>query len=71
MDKILKRAAQDQRLPLNLPKEDFNQLSEKPGVYYFYNQVKKWSIKAKVLISKNELHRILQAIIVQHLGKIF
>lgn len=41
IDKMLKRAAQDQRLPPNLPKEDFEQLPEKPGVYYFYNQVKK------------------------------
>lgn len=38
---MLKRAAKDQRLPPNLPKEDFEQLPEKPGVYYFYNQVKK------------------------------
>ena len=41
IDKMLKRAAKDQRLPPNLPKEDFEQLPEKPGVYYFYNQVKK------------------------------
>jgi len=41
IDKMLKRAAQDQRLPPNLPKEDFEQLPEKPGVYYFYNQLKK------------------------------
>lgn len=39
--KMVKKNAQDQRLPPNLPPEDFAQLPEKPGVYYFYNQVKK------------------------------
>lgn len=39
--KMLKKTAQDQRLPPNLPPEDFEQLPEKPGVYYFYNQAKK------------------------------
>jgi len=39
--KTIKNTAQDQRLPPNLPPEDFNQLPEKPGVYYFYNEVKK------------------------------
>ncbi|WP_298393731.1 exonuclease domain-containing protein [Flavobacterium sp.] len=41
IDKMLKRATKEQQLPPNLPKEDFEQLPEKPGVYYFYNQVKK------------------------------
>ena len=39
--KMVKNTAQDQRLPPNLPPEDFEQLPEKPGVYYFYNQLKK------------------------------
>lgn len=39
--KMIKKTAQDQRLPPNLPPEDFERLPEKPGVYYFYNQVKK------------------------------
>jgi len=39
--KMLKKSAQDQRLPPNLPPADFEQLPEKPGVYYFYNQAKK------------------------------
>ncbi len=39
--KMLKNTAHDQRLPPNLPSEDFDQLPEKPGVYYFYNQVNK------------------------------
>ena len=39
--KMVKKTAQDQRLPPNLPPQDFEQLPEKPGVYYFYNQVKK------------------------------
>ncbi len=41
IDKMIKKTAQDQRLPPNLPPDDFNKLPEKPGVYYFYNQVKK------------------------------
>jgi DNA polymerase-3 subunit epsilon len=39
--KMIKKMAQDQRLPPNLPPKDFEQLPEKPGVYYFYNQAKK------------------------------
>jgi len=41
IEKMIKKTAQDQRLPPNLPPEDFEQLPEKPGVYYFYNQDKK------------------------------
>jgi len=41
IEKMVKKTAQDQRLPPNLPPADFEQLPEKPGVYYFYNQVKK------------------------------
>lgn len=41
MGKMLKKNAQDQRLPPNLPPEDFARLPETPGVYYFYNQEKK------------------------------
>ena len=39
--KMLKMTSQDQRLPPNLPPKDFEELPEKPGVYYFYNQVRK------------------------------
>lgn len=39
MDGMIKKTAQDQRLPPNLPHQDFEQLPEKIGVYYFYNQV--------------------------------
>jgi DNA polymerase-3 subunit epsilon len=39
--KMLRKTAQDQQLPPNLPPDDFNQLPDKPGVYYFYNEVKK------------------------------
>jgi DNA polymerase-3 subunit epsilon len=39
--KMIKNTSQDQRLPPNLPPQDFEQLPEKPGVYYFYNEVKK------------------------------
>ncbi|MWB93064.1 DNA polymerase III subunit epsilon [Flavobacterium sp. GA093] len=41
IEKMIKKTSQDQRLPPNLPPDDFNQLPEKPGVYYFYNEVKK------------------------------
>lgn len=40
IDKMIKKTAQDQRLPPNLPPDDFLKLPEKPGVYYFYNAVK-------------------------------
>jgi DNA polymerase III subunit epsilon len=36
--KMLKKASQDQRLPPNLPPEDFERLPERPGVYYFYDR---------------------------------
>lgn len=41
IDKMVKKTAQDQRLPPNLPPSDFDNLPEKPGVYYFYNDAKK------------------------------
>lgn len=41
IEKMVKKTSQDQRLPPNLPPEDFNRLPEKPGVYYFYDKSKK------------------------------
>ena len=41
MEKMILKTAQDQRLPPNLPPQDFEQLPEKPGVYYFYNELRK------------------------------
>ncbi len=41
IEKMDRKTAQDQRLPPNLPPEDFERLPEKPGVYYFYNHAKK------------------------------
>ena len=41
IQKMLKKTAEDQRLPPNLPPEDFSNLPDKPGVYYFYNEFKK------------------------------
>lgn len=41
ISKMVKNTAQDQRLPPNLPPQDFEQLPEKPGVYYFHNQERK------------------------------
>jgi len=39
--KMVKTTAQDQRLPPNLAPADFEQLPQKPGVYYFYNSANK------------------------------
>ena len=41
INKMIKKTADDQRLPPNLPPDDFAKIPEKPGVYYFYNEVKK------------------------------
>ncbi len=41
IEKMVKKTSQDQRLPPNLPPADFEQLPEKPGVYYFYNKERK------------------------------
>ena len=41
IDKMIQKTSQDQRLPPNLPREDFDQLPEKIGIYYFYNEQKK------------------------------
>jgi len=38
---MVKKTSQDQRLPPNLPPDDFIQLPEKPGVYYFHDHAKK------------------------------
>jgi DNA polymerase-3 subunit epsilon len=35
MDKMIKKTASDQRLPPNLPKEDFEQLPDKPRCIIF------------------------------------
>jgi len=41
IEKMVKKTAHDQRLPPNLPPEDFERLPEKAGVYYFYDHTKK------------------------------
>lgn len=41
IETMVKKTSQDQRLPPNLPPSDFEQLPNKPGVYYFYNREKK------------------------------
>ena len=41
MDVMIKKTSQEQQLPPNLPREDFDQLPDKPGVYYFYDEHKK------------------------------
>jgi len=40
IEKMIKKTSPDQLLPPNLPPQDFEQLPEKTGVYYFYNQMK-------------------------------
>ena len=41
IEKMIKKTAQDQRVPPNLPPVDFENLPEKPGVYYFHDQTRK------------------------------
>lgn len=37
IDKMLKKGSKEQVLPPNLPKEQYEQLPSKPGIYYFHN----------------------------------
>lgn len=55
--KMIKNNAQDQRLPPNLPPEDFHALPEKPGVYYFYSRERKVVYVGK---AKNLKKRVAQ-----------
>ncbi|WP_116788572.1 exonuclease domain-containing protein [Flavobacterium psychrotrophum] len=55
--KMVRKNAQDQRLPPNLPPEDFEQLPEKPGVYYFYSQQRQVVYVGK---AKNVKKRVAQ-----------
>src|SRR5690606_19501011 len=55
--KMIKRNADDQRLPPNLPREDFEALPEKPGVYYFYSRERKVVYVGK---AKNIKKRVAQ-----------
>ncbi|PZR22311.1 MAG: DNA polymerase III subunit epsilon [Flavobacterium psychrophilum] len=57
IDKMVKKNANDQRLPPNLPPEDFEALPEKPGVYYFYSREKKVVYVGK---AKNLKKRVAQ-----------
>jgi DNA polymerase-3 subunit epsilon len=41
IEKMIKKTSPDQRLPPNLPPLDFENLPEKPGVYYFHDQSRK------------------------------
>jgi DNA polymerase-3 subunit epsilon len=41
IEKMIKKTSQDQRLPPNLPPADFENLPDKPGVYYFHDQTRK------------------------------
>ena len=55
MDGMIKKISQDQRLPPNLPREDFDQLPDKPGVYYFYDEHKKVIYIGKALSIKKRV----------------
>lgn len=57
IDAMIKKTSQDQRLPPNLPPEDFDNLPEKPGVYYFYSREKKVIYVGK---AKNLKKRVAQ-----------
>jgi DNA polymerase III subunit epsilon len=55
LDQMLKRNAKEQNLPPNLPKEDFQNLPEKTGIYYFYNQAKTVIYVGKATNIKNRV----------------
>ncbi len=55
MNVMIKKTDQDQSLPPNLPLEDFDQLPEKPGVYYFYNEHNKVVYIGKALNLKKRV----------------
>ncbi len=38
IEKMLKKGSKEQSLPPNLPKQQFEKLPSKPGIYYFHNQ---------------------------------
>ncbi|SFO36775.1 DNA polymerase-3 subunit epsilon [Paenimyroides ummariense] len=60
IQKMIKKTAPDQRLPPNLPPEDFQNLPEKPGVYYFYNAQKKVVYVGKAVNLKKKSSFTLQ-----------
>jgi len=62
IDKMVKKTAQDQRLPPNLPPADFEQLPNTPGVYYFITRRIKWCMWARPLTLKNGWPRTLAGI---------
>lgn len=55
MDVMIKKTSQDQSLPPNLSQEDFDQLPDKPGVYYFYDEHKKVIYIGKALSIKKRV----------------
>ena len=55
MNVMIKKTSQDQYLPPNLPREDFDHLPEKSGVYYFYDEYKKVVYVGKALNLKKRV----------------
>ncbi|MES2655279.1 MAG: exonuclease domain-containing protein [Bacteroidota bacterium] len=58
INQMLKRNSKEQVLPPNLPKEQFDSLPDKPGIYYFHNQAGKiiYIGKAKSIKSRVSSH---------------
>lgn len=54
---MLKKASKDQRLPPNLPQEQFDELPERPGIYYFHDQSGKAIYVGKALNIKKRVAR--------------
>jgi DNA polymerase-3 subunit epsilon len=54
IQKMIKKTSQVQHVPPNLSPAVFEQLPEKAGVYYFYNQTRKVIYVGKTINLKNE-----------------
>lgn len=55
ISEMIKKTSKDQRLPPNLPADQFDVLPERPGVYYFHNQKGKVIYVGKALNIKKRV----------------